>query len=824
VLRRTAAALSVLTLLPLAAAALPADAAPTAGQTVRPPTGMGAGNAAGRAHEPKYSAVIKQTRHGIPHITGKNFGDLGYGSGYMAADATACTLLDTLITGRGERSLWFGPTARYDDQVTLEASNLQVDAFVTDLHNRKVVEKLLNDPVRGPGKQARQMVNGYVAGANRWLREHTVTDPACKNDAYLENHGKRLGRITSVDLWYGVYMANLLASSGVFLKEIVDATPPSPTDPGVDPGDLPIKAADLNAAQRLALLKGLGRDPERPFGSNATAVGGDKTTTGRGMLLGNPHFPWRGRYHFTQQHLTIPAKYDVAGASLVGSPVVNIGWNKNVAWSHTVSTAYRFTPYEYHLLGPTTVLTESGPQPLEHRTVKVRVRKADGTVGTVPEDLWRTAEGYVAESPATLMLWTPASVWAIRDANAEHLRTIDVFLQMAKGRNVRDLLRRQDEAAGMPWVNTTAADRFGNVVYADHSVVPNVPNDVAQACMTPVGQVLFQLAGLPGLDGSRAQSSCAWGTDDDAERPGIFGPGNLPETFRRDYVMNANDSYWTPNAEVRLEGYARIIGCEQCERTMRTRMVTKYVTDRLARHGGTGKESPRSLRRHEHEDRMRAAEVMMAGNDLDELCDATGETQACAVLAAWDGHSKRSSVGTHIFEEFLKRAPADSLWEVPFDAADPFNTPRDLNEGDADVQAAMKAAIEYLRSKGIPFDAPWGSLQVAGDRGARPIPLGGGMGDAAGNANALASYKPLENKGRYKPITYGSSHIQAIAFEDRGAVLARTILTYSQYEDPTSPWSQDQTELFSAGKWVAFPFTPQQIAKQLVRAIVLDGS
>ena len=814
-LRRTVAALSVLTLVPLGAAALPAEAVP---QPHAVP-------AKAKAKQPKYSAVIKQTKHGIPHITGKSFGDIGYGSGYMAADATACTLLDTLITGRGQRSLWFGPTGRYDDQVTLEASNLQVDAFVTDLHNRKVVEKLLNDSVRGPGREAKEMVNGYVAGANRWLRDNTVTDPACKRDAYLKNHARGLGKVTAIDLWYGVYMANLLASSGVFLKEIVDATPPSASDPGIpDPGDLPIKAADVSAAQRLALLKGLGRDPERPFGSNATAVGGDRTTTERGMLLGNPHFPWRGRYHFTQQHLTIPGKYDVAGASLVGSPVVNIGWNKNVAWSHTVSTAYRFTPYEYHTTGPTTVLTESGPQPLEHRTVKVQVRKPNGTVGTVSEDMWRTKEGYVAESPATLMFWTPANLWAIRDANGEQLRTIDTFLEMGKAKNVHDLIDRQDKAGGMPWVNTTAADRFGTVVYADHSVVPNVSDDMAQTCMTPVGLVLNALAGLPGLDGTLAHSTCEWGTDDDASRPGIFGPGNLPEVYRRDYVMNANDSYWTPNAEVRLEGYAGIIGCEQCERTMRTRMVARYVTDRLARHGGTGKESPRSLRRHEHEDRMRAAEVMMAGNDLNELCAATGETEACAVLAKWDGRSRRTSVGTHIFEEFLKRAPADSLWEVPFDAADPFNTPRDLAEGNADVQTALKDAIAYLRSQHVELDAPWGSLQVAGDRGAAPIPLGGGMGDAAGNANALASYHPIQNKNRYKPVTYGSSHIQAIAFKDRGRVLARTILTYSQYENPRSPWSQDQTELFSAGRWVRFPFTPSEIAKQLVRTIVIEGS
>ena len=84
----------------------------------------------------------------------------------------------------------------------------------------------------------------------------------------------------------------------------------------------------MPAAVQAALLKALGKDPDSPFGSNATAIGGARPTTGRGMLLGNPHFPWNGRYRFDQQQLTIPGQYDVAGASLIGSPVVNIGWNK----------------------------------------------------------------------------------------------------------------------------------------------------------------------------------------------------------------------------------------------------------------------------------------------------------------------------------------------------------------------------------------------------------------------------------------------------------------------------------------------------------------
>lgn len=770
----------------------------------------GAGAAAPRPD--RFRATIEITEHGIPHITASDFGSLGFGSGYAAAEDAVCTLVDTLITGRGERSFWFGPDKRYNDQVTLEASNLQVDAFVTDLHQRHVVEKLLRDPVRGPGAQAKAMVRGYVAGANEWIRTNVVTDPACAGAPYLEPN------VRPIDLWYGVYLANLLASAGVFVKEIVDAAPPSPDDPGLP--ELPVTASQVD---RDALLKALGRDPEAPFGSNATAVGGDATTTGKGMVLGNPHFPWRGRYHFTQQHLTIPGKYDVAGASLIGSPVVNIGWNKDVAWSHTVSTAYRFTPYEYPTPGPgTTYLTDQGPQELIHDTVKVKLPGGE----TAEEDLYRTPEGYVVDSPATLMPWGPASLWAIRDANAEHLRTIDTFLQMGKATDVRDLLRRQDAAAGMPWVNTTAADRDGDVLYADHSVVPNVPDALAQQCMTPTGMILDQVAGLPGLNGTFAGSSCAWGTDADAERPGIFGPANLPMEVRRDWVMNANDSYWLPNPAQPLEGYAGIIGCEQCVRTMRTRMVSHYVMDRLA---AGQKESPRSLRGHEHENRVMAAEVMRENGALDQVCQATGETEACQVLHDWDGRSDTDSVGTHIFEEFITRVPtvaagpADPVWLTPFDPDDPLNTPRDLDVANPQVVQAMSDAISSLRDRGIPFDATWGSLQVAGDRGAPPIPLGGGTGDAAGNANALASRWARDNKDHYRPITYGSSHIQAVSFLSRGRVDARTILTYSQSENPRSPYSSDQTRMFSRKQWVRFAWTDAQIRQDLLRRFVVRG-
>ena len=812
--RRATAVLATLSLLPALAAVQGLTGSTAAGA---PPQSSRLAPAGG-----VYKAEITRTEHGIPHIVADDYGSLGFGHGYATAETSICNLADTVLTARGQRSKFLGPKKRYNDQVTLNATNLQSDTLFTDIRNRRVVEKLLADPVRGPGRQARALVKGYAAGVNHYLRDiggsRNIEDPACDGAKWVRPNA------TPKDIWYAVYAANLLASTGVFVPQIADAAPQADLTGGSDAGGFLEPPADLPSRKKL--LAGLGKDPDSPFGSNATAVGSEATTTRRGMVLGNPHFPWRGRYRFTQFHLTIPGEYDVAGAGLIGSPVVNIGWNRNVAWSHTVSTAYRFTPYEYRTVpGTTTYLTDDGEKQLKRRVVEIVVKGKGGKLRKVEEDLYRTREGYVLDAPDVLMPWTPTSFFALRDANAEHLRTIDTFHLMAKAKNVRDLLRRQDRGAGMPWVNTTAADRFGDVLYADHSVVPNVPDDLVQQCLTPVGAALFEVAGLPGLDGTRARSGCAWRTDEDARRPGVFGPKNLPNTFRKDWVINANDSYWLPNPAKRLEGFARIIGCEQCERSLRQRMVYRYVMDRLAGTDGLAdhrRVSHRTLKLFEHENRVFGAELAQENGDLVTVCESAGGGNACDVLDRWDGRSDTDSVGTHIFQEFWKRAQeANILWETPFDPADPVATPNNLAESSPEVVKAMQDALAFLEGKGVAPGTPWGRLQVAGDEGAPPIPIGGGEG-FAGNANAVASRLPASNLDRLYPISYGSSHIQAVAFKDAGRLAAHTILTYGESLDPTRATANDQTRLFSRERWVRFPWTDTQIRRTTLRSYVVS--
>ena len=226
---------------PLIAAALSLGLVPALLSVVVPSVSGGA-----QAAAPTYRATITRTEHGIPHVTAADFGSLGFGSGFAAAGTSICTLADTVLTARGERSRYLGPDAKYDDQVSMTGTNLQVDTLVTDLHDRKVVENLLASEA-GPGAQAQRMVEGYAAGVNTWLRRNggasKISDPACRGAAYIKPNA------TALDIWYGVYLANIIASSGHFVPQITEATPPSPDDPGLP--EAPVRGSFQDAPEQL---------------------------------------------------------------------------------------------------------------------------------------------------------------------------------------------------------------------------------------------------------------------------------------------------------------------------------------------------------------------------------------------------------------------------------------------------------------------------------------------------------------------------------------------------------------------------------------------
>ena len=60
-----------------------------------------------------YRAEIRRTAHGIPHVLAADYRDLGFGSGYAAAEDNLCGIAEEYLTLSGERSRFFGADGTY---------------------------------------------------------------------------------------------------------------------------------------------------------------------------------------------------------------------------------------------------------------------------------------------------------------------------------------------------------------------------------------------------------------------------------------------------------------------------------------------------------------------------------------------------------------------------------------------------------------------------------------------------------------------------------------------------------------------------------------
>jgi acyl-homoserine-lactone acylase len=762
-----------------------------------------------------FDATIQRTDHGIPHVSAKDYAGLGYGYGYALAQDNICVIADQYVTVRGERSKYFGPEASWSMRSNGSTqNNLNSDFFYKKIIKQQTIEKLLAQaPPNGPRPEVKEAVRGYVEGYNRYLRETGVanlSDPACKGQEWVKP-------IEEIDAYRRFYQLALLASSGVAIDGIGGAQPPTPAASGsVRDGDVPPPTAEeLNTLKERLPLGGIG--------SNAYGIGKDKTDNGKGMLLGNPHFPWDGSERFYQAHLTIPGKMDVSGGSLFGVPVVLIGHTRGLAWSHTVSTAFRFTPFELTLVpgSPTTYLVDGEPRQMTPTEVSVEVKNADGSVTEQKRVLWDTEYGPVFTSLLGLPLfpWTPAKAFAMGDANAANFRYLNHFFETNLAQDVHEydqVLRRNQ---GIPWVNSIAADSKGEAYYADISVVPHVTNEQADACNTAVGRATYAALRLPTLDGSR--KACNWGKDPSAIQPGTFGPEeHLPSMFRSDYAGNSNDSYWLGNLHQRLEGFPLIVGDEKTERTLRTRIGLLMVD-------GEKQFTLRKLQDMVFNNRQYAGELWMP--DVKTLCDSDPSlAEPCAALAKWDVHDDLGSQGAMLFRRFAQKlgvaggtTDTPPPWEVPFDVDDPANTPRGLNEQDPRVKKALQDAADELNGLGLKLDAPLGDVQAEVRENER-IPISGGPG-TAGVFNAINVGAP--GKDGVTTVPHGSSFVQAVQFVDGPCpVVPRTILTYSQSTDKTSPWYSDQTRMFSRKDWNEVPFCGADVKRETIATTELHSS
>ena len=729
------------------------------------------------AKAPRFSATITRTTYGIPHIRANDWGGLGYGVAYAYGQDNLCMLAEEFATVAGERSRWFGPK----ETATLGFD--RIDNLSSDLFFRAIVDlPALRSGFVKSSPAMRGLVSGYVAGYNKLLRDlgPQGVPVACRSKGWVRPIARDdMLRLTEKQM--------LLASSLALAPFVVHATPPGAVQASVLPGEDPLRPRDIG------------------FGSNGWAFGSEVTADKRGMVVGNPHFPWSGPSRFYEMHLTLPGKYDAMGVTLAGGPIITLGFNKDVAWTHTVTAAQHFTVFQLKLdpADPTAYLVNGKSEKMRSQAVSVPM--PDGTAPVV-RTMYATRYGPIVYNPLAGFTWTKAQAFALRDANHNNQRALDTWLAIGQARSVGDVRAAVERSLGIPWVNTITADRAGNALHADVTAVPNVSATKIKDCATPLSASLATRVVL--LDGSR--SACDWDAVAATPVAGLMPARDQAVLERRDYVANSNDSYWLSNANVPQVVRSPILGAAETMRSLRTRSGLVEIDRRLTGTDGL----PGTQIDHARAEAMVFANKSLAAelavDPLLGLCRGQDDlSAACAVLGRWDRRFDLDSRGAYLFAAFWEGVrTSPTLWSVPFDKADPVHTPRDLATSGAQgakLLAALRAAVAKLAADGVALDARWGDVQFA-VRGSEHIPIHG----ASGQLGVLNVQQSDAVAGGLVP-KHGSSYVQIVGFDATGPV-ADALLSYSQSTDPASPYYADQTRAFSAKKWHRLPFTAAQIA------------
>jgi len=745
---------------------------------------------------------------GVPHITASNFRSLGYGEAWAFAQDNFCTLANDFVTVNGERSQFFGPNnLAVDYSAGVDPTNLDSDLFWQSVKNSGSFQAQLKaKPPVGAIPQVLQLFEGYVAGYNAYLASGDLKDPACAGQPWVRP-------ITVKDLWLRGVQVATEASSEQLIGSEVAATPPTNSAPAA--GHL---RPSLAAVRQLRDLTENGSSAN---GSNGIGIGSQDTVHQDGMVLANPHFPWYGTERFFAAQLDVPGSYDVEGGTLMGFPFIGIGFNADLAWTHTVSTSTRFTLYQLKLAPkhPTSYVLNGKTIPMH--PVQVAVAEQGG--GTVRHTFYTTRFGTVVTIPQAGFTWTKKTAYALDDVNlGDEFRAADQYFEMGRAKSVTGLLRVESKYLAIPTFNTIAADRGGHVLYGDVGDTPGVTAALLKRCLAPgLPTLVYDVAGLITLNGSTTK--CDWISAKGTPVPGILPASQEPHTIRTDYVENSNDSYWLANPSHPFKAFSPVIGPINVEQGLRTRLGNEMIGERVAGTDGLGKPkfTIATLQAMWQNDRSLLAELVLrplvtACRKAPQQKAANGTkvnlTKACAALAGYEKYENGdlNASGGWLFEDWYNQSIAGAFWKVPFSAKHPLTTPSGLNTANPHILRALASAVLDLRAHHIALTASYGQVQHS-TKGSDIIPI---HGCTTGCFNAiypgLADNNPFF-PGNYGEVGDGSSLVMTTELTPRGPV-SQGIVTYSQATNPLSPFYANMTKLYSQKKWVPFAYTAGQLA------------
>ena len=528
---------------------------------------------------------------------------------------------------------------------------------------------------------------------------------------------------------------------------------------------LPVIPSDVLAhMQRVIHLEFVGQSI-RPalrrlgaLGSNAWAVGPERSESSNAMLLANPHLPWSGLFTLYEAHLVAP-DLNAYGAALVGSPYLGIAFNDHLGWTHTNNTMDGADLYEVFLEGegynwPPVGFGPDYVREFDTRTETLRVRQADDTLRDEVLTIRSTDHGPVVGE-------REESVLVARIVGLDQPHLFEQYWDMMRATSFdefEDSLKRLQN----PFFNVVYADREGHIMYLFGG---------RQPVRGEAGTWGYSQGIVPGNHPINLWDQ----THGYTELPRLTDPDS-------GWVQNANDPPWTSTFPMELlpEDYPPY-------------MAPRGMSFRAQRSARMLDEDESisfdEMIQYKHSTRMELADRI-----LDDLIPAARRRgglarSAAEVLDSWDREADADSRGAVLFQAWTREVGlGPETFETPWDEEHPRTTPDGLADPRGAVAALETAARQVEEAYGA-LDVPWGDvyrLRYAD----KDLPANGGPG-------ALGVFRVLgfAPDGDTYRATSGETYVAAIEFSD--PVRARVLLSYGNASQPHSPHRGDQLELFA---------------------------
>ncbi|MGH7477856.1 MAG: penicillin acylase family protein, partial [Longimicrobiales bacterium] len=555
--------------------------------------------ASARAQQTPRAEILWDT-YGIPHIRATDDAALFFAFGWAQARNHGNLLLRLLGVSRARAAEYWGEDELGSDRLlwTLRIPDAAERAYAS------------YDPT------FRSYIDAFAAGINAYA------------DAHPDRIAQEVRRVLPIR---GV---DILAHAGVIGLGFSRA--PSVVEQWA-------RQAATSPGQESALAAEAAAAPGA--GSNAWAIAPAKSASGRALLLANPHLPWGGIMTWMEAQLTSPS-IDIYGATLVGMPVIAIGFNDRLGWTHTVNTQDTEDFYELQMSGPSSYAFAGAERELAVDTVLIGVRRA-GAVEREPLVRLRSVHGPV------LGVADGRALAARRLEDVGEARLSDAFPQWwdmgrARDRRAFEQALRRHAIVGQ---NITYADAAGDIAYYYGAATP----------VRPGGDAAFWAWFLPG-DSAALVWTEVHPFDD---MPRVVNPP-------AGWVQNANDPPW-------LATYPRALDRDAFPAYFAPDILPlrPQRSIRMLRQAGTLSLEGLIARKH-------STYMELADRVLPELVAAArahggpAARRAAAVLIGWDRTANPQSRGGVLFQAWALaafRRTGNQPFATRWSAAAPLTTP-----------------------------------------------------------------------------------------------------------------------------------------------------